>query len=56
MKRRLADEREVLERPIQRVTANADVLVDEAMAAGLDGSDRAVVSMKMLRAYETRTS
>jgi hypothetical protein len=38
---------------IQRVTgqaANADVTIDEALAAGLDGSDRIVVSMKMLRA------
>jgi hypothetical protein len=48
-----ADEREVLERAIRRVTeqaANADTIVDEAMAAGLDGSDRVVVGTKMLRA------
>jgi hypothetical protein len=47
------DEREVLERVIRRVTeqaANADAIVDEAMAAGLDASDRIVVSTKMLRA------
>jgi hypothetical protein len=36
------DEREVLERAIQRITeqaANADAIVDEAVAAGLDRSD-----------------
>lgn len=47
------DEREVLERAIRRVTeqaANADTTVDEAIAAGLDGSDKIVVSVKMLRA------
>jgi hypothetical protein len=47
------DERTVLERAIQRVTeqgANADAIVDEAIAAGLDGSDKIVVSTKMLRA------
>jgi hypothetical protein len=46
------EERDVLERAIQRVTeqaANADAIVDEAMAAGLEGSDRIVVSTKMLR-------
>jgi hypothetical protein len=48
-----ADEREVLERAIRRVTeqaAAADAIVDEAMRAGLDGSDRMVISTKMLRA------
>jgi hypothetical protein len=48
-----ADERDVLERAIRRVTeqaANADAIVDEAMAAGLDGSDRIVVGVEMLRA------
>jgi hypothetical protein len=47
-----SDERQVLQRVIQRVTeqaANADTIVDEAMAAGLDGSDKDVVSTKMLR-------
>jgi hypothetical protein len=47
------DERQVLERAIRRVTEqaeNADSIVDEAMAAGLDGSDKIVVSTKMLRA------
>jgi hypothetical protein len=37
-----ADEREVLERAIRRVTeqaANANAIVDEAMDAGLDGSE-----------------
>jgi hypothetical protein len=37
------DEREVLERGVKRVTeqgANADAIVDEAMDAGLNGSDR----------------
>jgi translation initiation factor RLI1 len=44
------DERQVLERAIRRVTEqaeNADSIVDEAMAAGLDGSDKIVVSTKM---------
>jgi hypothetical protein len=43
----------ILERAIQRVTertANANAIVDEAIAAGLDGSDRIVVGLKMLRA------
>jgi hypothetical protein len=47
------DEREVLERAIHRVTAQAaeaDAIVDEAMAAGLDGSGRIVVGTKRLRA------
>lgn len=46
------DERAVLERGIQRVTeqaASADAIVDEAMAAGRDGSDKIVLSTKMLR-------
>jgi hypothetical protein len=45
------DEREVLERAIRRVTeqaANADVIVDEAMDAGLDGSEPFVVNIKRL--------
>jgi hypothetical protein len=48
-----ADECEVRERAVRRVTeqaAAADTIVDEAMEAGLDGSDRIVVSTKMLRA------
>jgi hypothetical protein len=47
------DKREILERAVQRITeqaANADAILDEAMAAGLDGSDRVVVSTKVLRA------
>jgi hypothetical protein len=47
------DEREVLERAIQRITeqaANADAIVDEAVAAGLDRSDPLTVHVKMLRA------
>jgi hypothetical protein len=47
------NEREVVERAIRRVTeqaANADSIVDEAMAAGLHGSSPLVVNMKMLRA------
>jgi hypothetical protein len=47
------DEREVLERAVRRVTeqaANAEMTVDQAMAVGLDGSDKIVVSTKMLRA------
>jgi hypothetical protein len=47
------DEREVLERAIQRITeqaANADAIVDEAVAAGLDGSDPLTVHVKMRRA------
>jgi hypothetical protein len=48
-----ADERELVERAIQRVTeqaTNADAIVDDAMAAGLDGSDPLTVHVKMLRA------
>jgi hypothetical protein len=44
------DERAVLERAVQRVTeqaANADAIVDEAKAAGLDGSDKIVVSTEI---------
>jgi hypothetical protein len=47
------DERDVLERSVRRVTrqaATADAIVDEAIETGLDGSDRLVVSTKMLRA------
>jgi hypothetical protein len=47
------DERAVLERAIRRVTeqaANANAIVDEAMDAGLDGSEPFVVNLKMLRA------
>jgi hypothetical protein len=47
------DERAVLEPAIRRVTeqaANADAIVDEGMAAGLDGSAPLVVNIKMLRA------
>ena len=47
------DEREVVERAIKRVTeqaANANAIVDEAMAAGLDGNDRVTIGVKMLRA------
>jgi hypothetical protein len=47
-----ADEREVLERAIQRVTeedANGDAIVDEAMDAGLDGRGPFVVNLRMLR-------
>jgi hypothetical protein len=47
------DERVVLERAVQRVTeqaANANAIVDEAMDAGLDGSEPCVVNLKMLRA------
>jgi hypothetical protein len=47
------DEREVLERAVQRVTeqaANANAIVDEAMDAGLDGSEPFVVNIKRLRA------
>jgi hypothetical protein len=50
---RRPDERAGVERAVQRLTeqaANADALVDEAMAGGLDGSDRIVVSAKALRA------
>jgi hypothetical protein len=48
-----ADEREVLERAVRRVTgqaANADAIVDETIAAGLDGSDPLTVHVKQLRA------
>jgi hypothetical protein len=47
------DERAVLGRAIQRVTeqaAAADAIVDDGMEAGLDGSDRIVVSTNMVRA------
>jgi hypothetical protein len=47
------DEREVLERAVQRVTeqaANANAIVDEAMDAGLDGSGPFVINIKRLRA------
>jgi hypothetical protein len=47
------DEREVLERAVQRVTehaANADEIVDEAIAAGIAGSEPFVVNIKRLRA------
>jgi hypothetical protein len=47
------DERAVLERAIRRVTeqaANANAIVDEAMGAGLDGSEPFVVNTKRLRA------
>jgi hypothetical protein len=47
------DGRELLERAIKRVTeqaANADAIVDEAMAGGFDGSDPLTVNIKMLRA------
>jgi hypothetical protein len=47
------EERQVVERAIWRVTeqaANADAIVDEAMAAGLDGSDRLTLGVKELRA------
>jgi hypothetical protein len=47
------DGRAVLERPILRVAeqaANANAIVDEAMDAGLDGSEPCVVNLKMLRA------
>jgi hypothetical protein len=50
---RAAGKREVLERAISRVTeqaANADTIVDEAMAAGLDGPDPVTVHVKQLRA------
>jgi hypothetical protein len=52
-----ADERAVLDRAIRRVTeqaANADAIVDDAMEAGLDGSDRIVVS-KQARARPSRS-
>jgi hypothetical protein len=48
-----SDERTVLERAIQRVAeqaSKANEIVDEAMATGLDGSDKLVVSAKMIRA------
>jgi hypothetical protein len=47
------DERAVLERAVRRVTeqaANVNAVVDEAMAAGLDGSSPLVVNMKMISA------
>jgi hypothetical protein len=47
------DEREVLERAVQRVTeqaANADAIVDEAIEAGIGGSEPFVVNIKRLRA------
>jgi len=47
------DGRAVLERAIQRVAdqaANAHAIVDEAITSGLDGSDKLVISTKMLRA------
>jgi len=48
-----SDERQIIERAVQRVTeqaANANAIVDEAMAAGLDGNDRVTIGVKMLRA------
>lgn len=53
VRRMTPDERAVLGRAIRRVTqqaASADAIVDEAIAAGLGGSDKIVVSTKMLRA------
>jgi hypothetical protein len=47
------EERRVLERAVQRVTdqaTNPNAIVDEAMDAGLDGSEPFVVNLKMLRA------
>jgi hypothetical protein len=47
------EEREVLEPAVRRVieqAANTDATVDEAMVAGLDGSHKLVVSVKMIRA------
>jgi hypothetical protein len=47
------DEREILERAVRRVTeqaAHADAVVDEAIEAGLDGSEPFVVNIKRLRA------
>jgi hypothetical protein len=48
-----SDEREILESAVQRVTeqaANADPIMDEAMDAGIDGSEPFVVNLKMPRA------
>ena len=45
-------EREILERAVRTVseqTAKADVVVDEALAAGLDGSHPVTLQAKMLR-------
>jgi hypothetical protein len=47
------DERATVERAVRRITeqaAKTDGLVDELMAAGLDGSDPTVVGVKMVRA------
>jgi hypothetical protein len=47
------EERAALERAIHRITeqaANADAIVDEAMDAGLGGSDTLTVHVKMLSA------
>jgi hypothetical protein len=47
------DEREVLERAVRRMTeqaSNADAIVDEAMAAGLDGSNPLTIHVKQLPA------
>ena len=48
----MRQEREILERAVQAVSeqaARADVVVDEAMATGLDGSHRVTLQAKMLR-------
>jgi hypothetical protein len=48
-----ADERDVLQQAIRRVTeqaASADAIVDQAMAARLDGSARLTIQVKQLRA------
>jgi hypothetical protein len=45
-------ERDILERAVQAVSeqaAKADALVDEAIAAGLDGSHPVTIHAKMLR-------
>jgi hypothetical protein len=47
------DERAAVERAVQRIThqaAKTDGLVDDLMAAGLDGSNPTVVGAKMVRA------
>jgi hypothetical protein len=45
-------EREILERAVRTIAGQAaktDAIVDEALAAGLDGSDPITVHVKMLR-------
>jgi hypothetical protein len=49
--RATSEERELLVRAIDRVTGQAaNAIVDEAMATGLEASDKIVISTKMLRA------